>query len=311
MPIKTKFLNFFRWQLWKLPFWSQNLPHWTEGQEISSWQCKLPPNPSQFLTPTWITTTQKGFVWQLDLSQLLEWHLFFGIREIEFEFLFNKIKPQTTIIDIGTNFGYPALEFSRRVGPNGKVFCFEPLPENFRKLKYHVQENNLKNINLFPIALGNSHSEIEMELGSPNNAGQAKIISSKKSQENKKLKNIKVQQIPLDSFIDEKNISKVDLLKIDVEGYEYKVLQGAKKLLQRDHPYLFIEVSDLLLKEQNSSAQELMTFLTNHSYNLFCLPQKKPITNVFTWENCHMNIWAEPITPPTLDQSVDKSIFHS
>jgi hypothetical protein len=77
---------------------------------------------------------------------------------------------------------------------------------------------------------------------------------------------VEVQVMPLSDYLEQKPLPKIDLVKIDVEGFEYRVLKGAASVIQKYKPLLYIELSDGNLKQQNSSANQVLQFLDSLSY---------------------------------------------
>jgi FkbM family methyltransferase len=139
--------------------------------------------------------------------------------EVE-NFVWTYLKTDDTFLDIGANIGTVTLEASKKIGNDGKVFSFEPTLKIFEFLKGNVQHNNCKNVKLYDLALGEKSSEIYF---SNNFADEANSIQYEK-------KGTLVQMKTLDEIIPS-NL-KIDLMKIDVAGYEKFVFIGAEKTLK-------------------------------------------------------------------------------
>ena len=147
------------------------------------------------------------------------------------------IKKGDTVIDIGANIGYYTILFSKLVGKKGKVIAFEPEPSNFKLLKENIEINNCKNVVPFNVALSDSKGKKELYFN-PENRGGCSL-------KNKNLKNVlKVRTMPLDDII-----KKANFIKIDVEGAEAEVLEGADKILKQNNLILMIEVYRIPKKE--------------------------------------------------------------
>ncbi len=135
--------------------------------------------------------------------------------------VFQKIlKPGMTVIDIGANIGYFTLLSARIVGENGKVFAFEPLPQNYKVLSKNISTNNFKNVSAFQKAVSNSAGMLELyfnakETGTPSLVGKSSSLSM----------HVSVETVTIDDFLKDQ-LGKVDLIKIDVEGAEMMVLSG-------------------------------------------------------------------------------------
>jgi FkbM family methyltransferase len=145
-------------------------------------------------------------------------------------------KPGMTVIDIGAHVGYYSLLFAKCVGPSGRVFSFEPLPENFALLRKNIQLNELQNVQTFPQAVFSSTKEVSITVPDESpNSGDGSVVY------NRGIKRVRVPTITLDSFCTAAGIQP-NILKIDVEGAEYEVLMGAREIIAQFRPELLIEL---------------------------------------------------------------------
>lgn len=133
------------------------------------------------------------------------------------------VKKNHTVIDVGANIGYFSLLSSRLVGPQGRVLAFEPEVHNFSLLQQTITHNAISNIVPYPVALSNHNGVGTLYLGA---------YSGNHSMLNKTQRPIQVRCRTLDSVVAERAISAVDVLKLDVEGAEPQVLDGATTLLE-------------------------------------------------------------------------------
>lgn len=146
--------------------------------------------------------------------------------------LFNKYPRQyNTIFDVGANKGHSSCFFSKIAQ---KVFAFEPVPYLVDELKQNVTLNNCKNIEIIEKAVSNQSGKTRFNLYDSD--GHNSLLRHDQS---KFKKSIDVDMITLDEFCKNKGISHIDLLSIDVEGYEYNVLQGGGGIVshQSCRPY--------------------------------------------------------------------------
>jgi FkbM family methyltransferase len=144
-----------------------------------------------------------------------------------------------TVLDIGANFGVFTKLFSQLVGPNGHVIAFEPIPVTFRTLAAGVQRYQLNNVKAMNNAVSDRVGKVRMVVpayddGPGDNLYQATIVNSENS-----LKAFSIEAVTIDSL----QLSRVDFMKIDVEGHELEVLRGSRQTLERDHPTLMVEVT--------------------------------------------------------------------
>jgi len=148
------------------------------------------------------------------------------------------LRPDMTIYDVGANVGFHALGAARRVCARGNVVCFEPLAENAKKIQYNAAANGLVNIKTLTIALGSSAGEAAFWTSEKPTWGKLASVGKKPDRFAGEVK-VKIQR--LDSIVDEMRLAPPDLIKIDVEGAELDVLEGARHTLERYRPTMLIE----------------------------------------------------------------------
>lgn len=134
------------------------------------------------------------------------------------------IKPGNVVVDIGANIGYYTLLFAKLVGPQGKVYAFEPDINNFKLLSKNIKANPYNNIILENKAVSDVTGKIKLYL-SKDGTGAHKIHNKKNDREF-----IYVDSIALDDYFRSKKIN-IDFIKMDIEGAEVKALKGMKKLI--------------------------------------------------------------------------------
>jgi len=132
------------------------------------------------------------------------------------------------VFDIGAYVGDTALWFSKAVGPQGKVYAFEPEPSNFAKLKANLERNKVTNV--IPLQLALSETEGEMQVASA--AGSSVITQASSGT------GTSVKVTTIDKFVEANELPRVDFIKMDVEGHELKVLKGAHETIQAFKPSL-------------------------------------------------------------------------
>lgn len=156
------------------------------------------------------------------------------------------------VVDIGANIGFHTILLSKLVESNGKVYSFEPDKENFRFLK-----NNTKgraNISLNNLAVGNKNGLINFYLSRDLNVDHQSYDSG----EGRKI--VKVKCVSLDKFFN--NIKSVDLIKIDIEGFDYYAILGSKKLIERQKKIALIgELWPYGLEKAGVTASEYINLL--------------------------------------------------
>ncbi len=171
--------------------------------------------------------------------------------------------PGMTVVDVGANIGYYLLLFEQAVGSTGKVVCSEPSVENLPELRANIEGNGFGNVVLHEVALGAEDGEVRLRSGV--NSG---VVEGRAGGE------YTVPLRRLDSLVDER----VDLLKIDVEGYEGQVLSGATALLEKYRPILFLELHPHIVGRFGYSVRGILDGLTPH-YRDITLYEKTELAN--------------------------------
>lgn len=140
------------------------------------------------------------------------------------------VRPGMHVVDVGANIGYCTMMFSSLVGERGRVWSIEPDPLNLLELEATVAENRLAgHVTVLPVAVGASEGTVKFEPG----------LNSCVKPEGRSEVSVK----SLDSL----RLDRVELIKIDVEGYEGAVLDGALTTLVRCQPIIFMELHPHLL----------------------------------------------------------------
>ena len=146
------------------------------------------------------------------------------------------LRPGMVVFDCGAHIGEYTLLFSHLIGSEGKVYAFEPDPRLFPYLEENIRINALKQAVQNAVAVGDGEGEVPFNL-SPDPTGSFVVARSRNGTQT-----TKVSMISLDEYVYERRLARVDAIKIDVEGSELAVLQGALSLLRRRIPaLLFIE----------------------------------------------------------------------
>ncbi len=284
ISIKTKILNLIR-EIFKIPFLEKILRGIIKKNIAYSFFVKLIPNNYQYKKNTFKCFTYKNINFRLDIHDYIGHFFYFGCKDIEQSKLMNLINDGDFIIDVGTNYGTSLLQFANLIGGKGRVFGFEPDPTNFEICKQNIQINPFTNLYVENFGLGNKECDVNLVIETESNRGSSRISKNINGNEFQQIKIIR-----FDNWIKEKKIEKINLIKIDVEGYEMEVLKGAEQSIKKFKPILFIELDDKNLKLQNSSAKELISFLINLDYNIINSLTDKKVNLSDNFINCHFDI---------------------
>ena len=175
--------------------------------------------------------------------------------------IFKKIDSSNSVcIDVGANVGNHSLYFSQFFN---KVYSFEPHPEIFELLKFNVRKN--KNVNIFNFGLSNKNKEMKIGNDTDTSCGSSYM----RDNSNFRCKDIFDTQVKIfdDFFNDINEKKKISFIKIDVEGSEFNVLQGMKKILKKLSPIICLEQNH---KEFNKFGKNISTktinFLKDNKY---------------------------------------------
>ena len=162
------------------------------------------------------------------------------------------------IADVGANIGLYTIALAKRVGDTGKVHAFEPDPANFCTLDRHCRLNHvIARVVAHQMAVAGADARVAFESG---RGPESRIGNGAPVSE--------VDGVRLDSFFAEDHI---DILKIDVEGFEEEVLKGASGLLRdrtRGPRIIYIEVHPFAWAQCGTTSETLLTFLANHGYTV-------------------------------------------
>jgi len=176
-------------------------------------------------------------------------------------------------VDVGANIGIYTKHLSGFVGNKGKVICIEPFKDTFTQLLFNIKMLRLKNVQAFHVAASSVSGEAKLNipltsLGLPN-IYQASLLPQIPKDCQYAVANVKT--ITLDSLLNKFPV--VNFIKIDVEGHEFDVLNGATEVLAKHKPTLLVEisgVSDGLSKEAEAS----INFLRDQGYRPFYVSGK-------------------------------------
>jgi len=187
---------------------------------------------------------------ELDLSDLIQRLVYLGVYEREeTNQVLRYLRPGMTFVDVGANIGYYTLMAASRVGPRGRVISVEPSPYAVERLEKAVRDNGLTQVTVVRGGLGDRESEVRLFIPEPGNhtptmlgddGAPAQMVSVK----------------TLDACLAEWGLGAIDLLKIDVEGFEPRVFEGAANALAaRRIRAILCEFNDYWLLRAGTSAR--------------------------------------------------------
>lgn len=190
------------------------------------------------------------------------------------EKLMEEVRPGDTVADVGANIGLYTIALAQRVGSAGRVVAFEPDLANVALLRRNLALNPIgTKVEVIEAAVSNEEGEIPFEMG-----GEVQSHVSTRPNSRAKL----VRSVTLDKVFENKPLG---LLKIDVEGFEEKVLQGGTRLLKdpsRKPRKIFVEMHPFAWAPLGTTSKSIIHLLTECGYRLLDLKGKE-VVRVETW----------------------------
>ncbi len=217
---------------------------------------------------------QGEFEMQLELASHMERHIFLGSYEMSgLRMLQRVLRRGDVFVDGGANLGLFALVASRRVGPTGKVHAFEPQPGLLPRLREHVRRNADDRIEIHPLACWDEQATLTFYEFDRDNVGIASLMA----RDNVPVKReVRVEAQRIDAVVE----PPVRLIKLDVEGAEWRALHGAEKLLFGSQPAdLMVELNPLSGTDDEPGPLELVDWMLGRRPNdrLFLLNDRRRV----------------------------------
>ena len=171
------------------------------------------------------------------------------------------LAPGSVAVDAGANIGIYSQFLARCVGPSGRVHSFEPSPENFAHLRDKLA--NLQNVRLNLLAVSDHSGESVLYVSDDLNVDHRAYPT-----EGETRRTISIRSTTLDAYF--QSGERVDLIKMDIQGYELHALRGARRVLQ-DNPAakLFLEFWPYGLRHAGGSGEALLSFLKEAGFTIF------------------------------------------
>lgn len=185
------------------------------------------------------------------------------------EIVAKHLKPDMTVIDAGANIGSHSIRYNQILGLKGLIVCVEPGKETFECLQKNAELFAFpKNVYCLQAALGERDGDSCAHVSNENTGASHCEMVFHRVPGSTYLLTVTVD------YIRNQIQRKVDFIKMDVEGFEVKVLIGASKCLHEDRPSLLIEVNPGALAKQGDKEQDIYDILTHHKYQYsICQPE--------------------------------------
>jgi len=199
------------------------------------WTQAKPENPFTYVPYDNLILTVEANLKSITTAVLLAQKDWF---EAEMELWRTQIRPDMTVIDVGANVGVYTFSAAQRVGETGKVIAIEPFKACVNCLQETSRINQLPWVKIYEAAASDHCGSAKLSL---HNASELNEVISDNSPSSDSANTVTIQCLTLDSLIETENLTRVDWLKIDAEGHEIKVLQGAERLLTEFKPNIIYE----------------------------------------------------------------------
>ena len=176
---------------------------------------------------------------------------------LEGAMLMSLVRPGQVVVEVGANIGSHTVGLAKRAGPSGTVFAFEPQRACFALLQSQIALNQLRNVVAFNEASGSAECELwlpQIDYSQQGNFGGVSLQRSGSERQEK----VKVRRLD-DVFPG----MPVHLIKIDVEGMEREVIEGAGQLIERSKPFLYVE------NDRAEKSAALISLIRDHGYRLW------------------------------------------
>lgn len=196
--------------------------------------------------------------------------LLFGPSEkLVGQVLKKEVKPGMIALDLGAHFGYYTLLMAKLVGDEGRVFAFEPDPDNYALLAKNIAINDYKNIVPIQKAVSNRTAQVKLFL-TDTSFGHHLCASPNEGE-----KFVLVDTITLDEFFEDKDLP-IDFIKMNIEGAELVALEGMSNLIKRNNKLKIVtEFGPSFLRRIGSSPEEFLNRLIGYGFRLYHMSEER------------------------------------
>jgi len=204
--------------------------------------------------------------WVLDPSDWGESLLYWvGDYDIWERYHIRRFLPDGSVMfDVGTRFGVYGLTLAHLAGPSVTVYCFEPNPVNYTRLNRNIALNGMRNLRTFQLGLGDWVGSARVVTNNDGDSGASSLAEGEGT-----------LITTLDRFCEEHQIQRIDFMKVDIEGFEPRLLKAGQKSLDRFKPAMLIELNTQVLVRAGSSVEELLGSLRKLGYDFYVTERDK------------------------------------
>lgn len=242
-----------------------------------------------------VRVVRDGSIFLAQPSVHLGWHVkLFGTYEPELRKVFrNVLSSGAVAVDVGANVGWHTLLMARLVGEGGRVLAVEANPSVRARLVEHLDLNRLEQVEVIPYAVADREGCVAFQAPDRENpaAGDGHVVANAEVGDRDV---IHVESRTLDAICEIAHIARLDLIKIDVEGFEWPVLKGAERTIAKFRPHIVFEYIGEYSDRGGGTPHVLSTYFAKHGYRLFAVGRSRSeLLTAEMWPSA-TNIWAVP-----------------
>ena len=226
----------------------------------------LAPKPGS----SFVTNLRYGLRMKIDPSEFLQAHLYlFGSYELPtIRHIRSFLTPGAVCADVGAQMGYLSLAMATCAGRKTIVHAFEPEDINAARFSENMTLNKIQNVQLHREAVSNVEGMLQLFLSKTANAGTHSTLYNERTVTQE---SIQIPATTLDAFARHHDLQRLDLIKVDVEGAEFEVLQGADNVLRIYRPRVILELCDRLQIERGLSSRQIKEFMLERNYSAYTI----------------------------------------
>lgn len=223
-------------------------------------------------------------------DSILSKFIFDGFEQIEIDFVLKSLNQNDIFLDIGSNIGLFSLLASKKVGVDGKVICFEPAPETYKRLVENIALNQLENIEARNLGLSDSEGELKFYFS---DTGFDAWNSFAPTNDYRLNKSIDIMVSTLDKQLESLDKSLIKIIKIDVEGWEKFVLKGGKEFFKNYSPIVMVEFTEENTFNAGYSIHDIFTELEEIGYEWYNIQNGTLVKEVKKMHYPYINLIAK------------------
>ena len=177
------------------------------------------------------------------------------------------LKAGMVFVDVGANVGLYSLFAASKMGGQGIVVAIEASSRECDRLRRNIELNGFRNVRVIQAAASDRVGETELMVAPPEHGGHNTLGAFAYGTPVESKERVKTTRI--DDIVRERALTRLDVIKMDIEGAELAALRGAEETLRRFHPLLLLEVSDRSLQHQHATSGQLLDHVASFGYRMY------------------------------------------